>query len=277
MGRTSLEALPTLAWRSGTSTTSIPSWTQWWMTTGCASQESTPPTSTSACGRPPLPGIPRTWTSTASTTYTLELPKPGQWHKNKYYDKSQLHTGSFSLSLSLLRRYAIPPEHGARLERLAKGRSHPFSCGSCCLILLHSVGFFPECFEECPSFLRHKMTMISPSMLKQYSIPFNKVRTLAAPCPSPFPNLSPPSPQVLQEAGHFIITFPYGYHAGFNTGLNCAESTNFASVRWIEFGKKASQCHCHKDNVRINMDLFAEKFQVCACLNCVFWKLPHAC
>ena len=132
-------------------------------------------------------------------------------------------------------------------------------------MLLYSVGFFPDCFEECPSFLRHKMTILSPSILKQYSIPFNKVsRILIAPFPSP--SAPPPSSQVLQEAGHFIVTFPYGYHAGFNTGLNCAESTNFASVRWIEFGKKATQCHCHEDNVRINMDLFMEKFQVCICL-----------
>lgn len=139
------------------------------------------------------------------------------WHTEDMdlYSINYLHFGASKAW------YAIPPEHGARLERLAKG-------------------FFPDCFEECPSFLRHKMTMLSPSVLKQYSIPFNKV---------------------LQEAGHFIVTFPYGYHAGFNTGLNCAESTNFASVRWIEFGRKASQCHCHKDNVRINMDLFVEKFQ----------------
>ncbi|VDN41727.1 unnamed protein product, partial [Gongylonema pulchrum] len=27
-----------------------------------------------------------------------------------------------------------------------------------------------------------------------------------------------------------------GYHMGFNTGYNCAESTNFASDRWIDFG-----------------------------------------
>ena len=72
--------------------------------------------------------------------------------------------------------------------------------------------------------------------------------------------------QVVQEAGHFIITFPYGYHAGFNHGLNCAESTNFASHRWIEFGRKASQCLCRKDNVRINMDLFMEGVQVCLCV-----------
>ena len=45
--------------------------------------------------------------------------------------------------------------------------------------------------------------------------------------------------QVTQEAGEFMITFPYGYHCGFNNGFNCAESTNFASERWIDFGKRA--------------------------------------
>ena len=75
-----------------------------------------------------------------------------------------------------------------------------------------------------------------------------------------------------QEAGQFIITFPYGYHSGFNAGLNCAESTNFASVRWIDFGKRATQCKCQPDNVRINMDYFVEKYQVrgVAVANCVF-------
>ncbi|KAL1456799.1 hypothetical protein WDU94_001500 [Cyamophila willieti] len=117
--------------------------------------------------------------------------------------------------------YAIPPEHGRRLERLAEG-------------------FFPSSYKACPAFLRHKMTVISPHTLKTYSIPYDKIT---------------------QEQGEIMITFPYGYHAGFNHGFNCAESTNFASPRWVEYGKRALQCRCKTDNVKISMDTFVKRFQ----------------
>ncbi|XP_041942583.1 lysine-specific demethylase 4A isoform X1 [Alosa sapidissima] len=117
--------------------------------------------------------------------------------------------------------YCVPPEHGKRLERLAKG-------------------FFPGSSQNCEAFLRHKMTLISPSILRKYGIPFEKIT---------------------QEAGEFMVTFPYSYHAGFNHGFNCAESTNFAMQRWIDYGKHAVLCSCRKDMVKISMDVFVQKFQ----------------
>lgn len=117
--------------------------------------------------------------------------------------------------------YAIPPEHGKRFERIASG-------------------FFPTSAKTCQAFLRHKMTLISPQILKQYSVPINKIT---------------------QTAGEIMITFPYGYHAGFNHGFNCAESTNFAAPRWVEYGKRATQCTCSNDMVKISMDTFVKRFQ----------------
>ena len=99
--------------------------------------------------------------------------------------------------------YVVAPQHAKRLERLA-------------------AGFFPGVARECAAFLRHKMTLISPRILKKYSIPFAKCT---------------------QHAGEFIITFPYAYHSGYNHGYNCAESTNFAMPRWIDFGKRATHVY----------------------------------
>ena len=36
-----------------------------------------------------------------------------------------------------------------------------------------------------------------------------------------------------------MVTFPRGYHSGFNLGYNAAESANFALHRWVELGKKS--------------------------------------
>lgn len=58
-----------------------------------------------------------------------------------------------------------------------------------------------------------------------------------------------------------MCTFPYGYHAGFNTGVNCAESINFALPRWVEYGKHASVCTCWVDTVRIDMTPFVRRLQ----------------
>ncbi|XP_054741332.1 uncharacterized protein LOC129246493 isoform X1 [Anastrepha obliqua] len=117
--------------------------------------------------------------------------------------------------------YVVPPEHGRKLEKVANQ-------------------YFPASYENCNAYLRHKMTLISPQVLKQHDVPVNKIT---------------------QEAGEIMITFPFGYHAGFNHGFNCAESTNFAMERWIEYGKRAVQCTCSNDMVKISMDTFVKRFQ----------------
>lgn len=117
--------------------------------------------------------------------------------------------------------YAVPPEHGRKLEHMANT-------------------YFPKSFTSCNAYLRHKMTLISPHILRQHEIPYNKIT---------------------QEEGDIMITFPFGYHAGFNHGFNCAESTNFAMPRWVEYGKRAIQCACSSDMVKISMDTFVQRFQ----------------
>ncbi len=58
-----------------------------------------------------------------------------------------------------------------------------------------------------------------------------------------------------------MITFPMGYHAGFNTGFNIAESTNFATERWVEYGKRCVRCYCRPDMVHISMETFVKRLQ----------------
>ncbi|XP_062950910.1 lysine-specific demethylase 4D, partial [Cynocephalus volans] len=117
--------------------------------------------------------------------------------------------------------YAVPPEHGQRLERLAGE-----------LFLGSSRG--------CEAFLRHKVALISPTVLRKNGIPCNRMT---------------------QEAGEFMVTFPYGYHAGFNHGFNCAEAINFATPRWVDYGKAASQCSCGEARVSFSMDAFVRILQ----------------
>ncbi|XP_036762649.2 lysine-specific demethylase 4D-like [Manis pentadactyla] len=117
--------------------------------------------------------------------------------------------------------YAVPPEHGRRLEHLAED-------------------LFPASASGCGAFLRHKFALMSPTVLRDNRIPFSRVT---------------------QEAGEFIVTFPYGYHAGFNHGFNCAEAINFATSRWIDYGKAASQCSCGEARVSFPMDVFVRTLQ----------------
>jgi len=67
--------------------------------------------------------------------------------------------------------------------------------------------------------------------------------------------------QIFQKEGEIIITFPYGYHSGYNNGFNVAETTNFVLPRWIEYGKRSTRCPCHNGAINLSMDTFVKNSQ----------------
>lgn len=104
--------------------------------------------------------------------------------------------------------------------------------------------FFPSDKNGCPQFLRHKSYLASPTgtyLLFHEVNPISNLPYVALKSASIKPNT------LVQHAGEFVITYPRGYHAGFNTGLNCAESVNFALNSWLDMGRKARFCHCVSD------------------------------
>ncbi|CAI1963978.1 hypothetical protein SEUBUCD646_0E02580 [Saccharomyces eubayanus] len=99
---------------------------------------------------------------------------------------------------------------------------------------------FPEEAKNCPEFLRHKMFLASPKLLHENGIRCN---------------------EIVHHAGEFMITYPYGYHAGFNYGYNLAESVNFALEEWLPIGKKAGKCNCISDSVEIDVKKLAKSWK----------------
>jgi hypothetical protein len=80
--------------------------------------------------------------------------------------------------------------------------------------------------------LRHKTFIVSPKILEDNNIHVQRC---------------------VQQPGEFIITYPFGYHAGYNLHFNCAESVNFALDSWLEIGRKAKSCSCIDDSVTIDV------------------------
>ncbi|EME48296.1 hypothetical protein DOTSEDRAFT_51495 [Dothistroma septosporum NZE10] len=100
---------------------------------------------------------------------------------------------------------------------------------------------WPVDAKNCDQFLRHKTYLISPDVLqKQYGVKVNKL---------------------VHYEGEFVITFPYGYHSGYNIGYNCAESVNFATESWLEFGRIARKCNCESDNVWVDVGEIERKLR----------------
>ena len=100
---------------------------------------------------------------------------------------------------------------------------------------------WPQDAKHCDQFLRHKTYLISPEKLKsQFGITVNKL---------------------IHYEGEFVITYPYGYHSGFNLGYNCAESVNFATEAWLKYGRIAKKCNCEADSVWVNVNEIERKLR----------------
>jgi hypothetical protein len=97
---------------------------------------------------------------------------------------------------------------------------------------------FPADSRRCRHFLRHKSYLASPAFLAAHNI-------------QPL--------RLVHHAGEFVITYPYGYHSGFNLGFNCAESVNFALPSWLEIGRRAGWCECEPDSVRMDIDAILQE------------------
>ncbi|KAK9479536.1 JmjC domain, hydroxylase-domain-containing protein [Lipomyces japonicus] len=93
---------------------------------------------------------------------------------------------------------------------------------------------FPDEHKRCREFLRHKTFNLSPTFLANHGIKVNKL---------------------LHNQGEFVITFPFGYHSGYNLGYNCAESVNFATESWLDAGARAKKCKCIPDAVDIDVEV----------------------
>ena len=78
-------------------------------------------------------------------------------------------------------------------------------------------------YKKCENIFRHKEFVVTPKFLDDHEIEHTII---------------------FQNEGEFVVTFPRGYHMGWNLGLNFAEATNFANKDWIPFGLAAKQCTC---------------------------------
>lgn len=105
----------------------------------------------------------------------------------------------------------------------------------------NKLAIWPNDAKNCSQFLRHKTYLISPALLQsQFNIKVNKL---------------------VHHEGEFVITYPYGYHSGYNLGYNCAESVNFATEGWLEYGRIAKKCDCEADSVWIDVEDIERKLR----------------
>ena len=104
--------------------------------------------------------------------------------------------------------YCIPPMYAHLLEKFVKS-------------IVAKDKKLARSYAKCNQLMRHKTFTISPEILEKNGIPYSRI---------------------VQHKNETIITTPYCYHGGFNTGFNVAEARNFATQSWLPYGKTARVC-----------------------------------
>jgi len=133
--------------------------------------------------------------------------------------------------------YSISSEDKPKFELVMKS-TPPVPMIVLCATDSRSIGVWPNEAKKCSQFLRHKTFLVSPALLLSHGIKVNRL---------------------VHRQGEFVITFPFGYHSGYNLGYNCAESVNFATTSWLEFGRDAKKCECVDDSVFVDIDEIERK------------------
>jgi len=89
---------------------------------------------------------------------------------------------------------------------------------------------FPKLFKNDPSLLHRLVTHLSPVELKWRGVPVYRYPSRESRW------MNGCGCRIEHKPGSFVITFPRGYHGGFNCGWNCAEAVNFAPPDWLPYG-----------------------------------------
>jgi len=77
----------------------------------------------------------------------------------------------------------------------------------------------PHLVAAAPKLLYQLVTQVPPAELAARGVPVHRL---------------------VHRAGSFVLTFPNAYHAGLNTGSNCAEAVNFGPSFWLPAGTVAA-------------------------------------
>ena len=78
---------------------------------------------------------------------------------------------------------------------------------------------------QCSQFLRHKSVYLPEEFFRLLNVDYTPV---------------------VQHQGEMVITFPFAYHQGYNTGPNIAEAIGYASDRWEVFIREGLYENCQK-------------------------------